>query len=33
VVMNKAAPLARSCAKSLQVLLKREQVRVTLGET
>jgi hypothetical protein len=33
VVMNKAAPLARSCAKCLQGLLKREQVRVILGET
>jgi hypothetical protein len=33
VVMNKAAPLAGQCAKSLQSLLKREQVRVILGET
>jgi hypothetical protein len=33
VVMNKAAPLAGQCAKSLQNLLKREQVRVILGET
>jgi hypothetical protein len=33
VVMNKAAPLARQCAKSLGVLLKREQVKVILGET
>jgi hypothetical protein len=33
VVLNKAAPLARQCAKSLQNLLKREQVRVILGET
>jgi len=33
LVMNKAAPLARSCAKCLQGLLKREQVRVILGET
>jgi hypothetical protein len=33
VVMNKAAPLARQCAKCLQDLLKREHVRVILGET
>ncbi|MGB7923273.1 MAG: hypothetical protein WCF57_08515 [Pyrinomonadaceae bacterium] len=33
VVMNKAAPLAGQCAKSLHGLLKREQVRVILGET
>lgn len=33
VVMNKAAPLARQCAKCLHILLKREQVRVILGET
>lgn len=33
VVMNKAAPLARQCAKSLHCLLKRERVRVILGET
>jgi len=33
VVMNKAAPLARQCAKCLHNLLKREQVRVILGET
>jgi hypothetical protein len=33
VVMNKAAPLARQCAKCLHSLLKREQVRVILGET
>jgi hypothetical protein len=33
VVMNKAAPLARQCAKSLHSILKREQVRVILGET
>lgn len=33
VVMNKAAPLARQCAKCLHNLLKREQVRVSLGET
>jgi hypothetical protein len=33
VVMNKAAPLARSCAKCLDGLLKREQVKVILGET
>jgi hypothetical protein len=32
VVMNKAAPLARQCAKCLHDLLKREQVRVILGE-
>ena len=33
VVMNKAAPLARQCAKSLQSLLKQEHVAVILGET
>lgn len=33
VVMNKAAPLARQCAKCLHSLLKREQVQVILGET
>jgi hypothetical protein len=33
VVMNKAAPLARQCVKCLGVLLKREHVRVILGET
>jgi hypothetical protein len=33
VVINKAAPLARSCAKCLQVLLKREHVEVILDET
>jgi hypothetical protein len=33
VVMNKAAPLARQCAKSLCSLLKREHVSVILGET
>lgn len=33
VVMNKAAPLARQCAKCLHYLLKREHVRVILGET
>jgi hypothetical protein len=33
VVMNKAAPLAGQCAKCLHVLLKREHVRVILGET
>jgi hypothetical protein len=33
VMMNKSAPLAGQCAKSLQNLLKREQVRVILGET
>jgi hypothetical protein len=33
VVMNKAAPLARQCAKSFQSLLKREHVAVILGET
>jgi hypothetical protein len=32
VVMNKAAPLARSCAQCLQVLLKQGQVSVILGE-
>jgi hypothetical protein len=33
VVMNKAAPLARQCAKCLHGLLKREHVSVILGET
>jgi hypothetical protein len=33
VVMNKAAPLARQCAKCLHSLLKREHVSVILGET
>lgn len=33
VVMNKAAPLARQCAKCLGVLLKLEEVSVILGET
>lgn len=33
VVMNKAAPLARQCAKCLHILLTQEQVRVILGET
>jgi hypothetical protein len=33
VVMNKVAPLARSYAKCLQSLLKREHVSVILGET
>jgi hypothetical protein len=33
VVMNKAAPLARQCAKCLHNILKREQVRAILGET
>ncbi len=32
VIMNKAAPLARQCAKCLHYLLKQEQVRVILGE-
>lgn len=33
VVMNKAAPFARQCAKCLHYLLKREHVSVILGET
>lgn len=33
VVMNKAAPLARQCAKALRSILKREHVSVILGET
>jgi hypothetical protein len=33
VIMNKAAPLARQCAKCLHDLLKREHVSVILGET
>jgi len=33
IVLNGASALARHCAKSLQVLLKREQVSVILGET
>ena len=33
VVMNKAAPLARQCAKCLHSLLKPEHVAVILGET
>ncbi len=33
ITRNRAAPLARHCLKALQVLLKREQVRVMLGET
>jgi hypothetical protein len=33
VVMNKAAPLAKQCAKCLHGLLKREHVSVILGET
>jgi hypothetical protein len=33
VVMNKAAPLARQCAKCLHVLLEGEHVSVILGET
>jgi hypothetical protein len=33
ITLNKAAPLARHCLKALQALLKREHVRVILGET
>jgi hypothetical protein len=33
IVLNGASALARHCAKSLRVLLKREQVSVILGET
>jgi hypothetical protein len=33
VVMNKAAPLARHCVKSLGALLRQEHVSVILGET
>ncbi len=33
IVLNRMSALARHCAKSLQTLLKREQVRVILGET
>lgn len=33
ITLNKAAPLARHCLKALQSLLKREHVRVILGET
>lgn len=33
ITLNKAASLARHCLKALQALLKREQVRVILGET
>jgi len=33
ITLNKSAPLARHCLKALQALLKREHVRVILGET
>ncbi len=33
IVLNNASALARHCVKSLRALLKREHVRVTLGET
>ncbi len=33
IVLNRTSALARHCAKSLRTLLKREQVRVILGET
>jgi hypothetical protein len=31
--LNNASALARHCAKSLRILLKREHVAVSLGET
>jgi hypothetical protein len=31
--LNEASALARHCTKSLRALLKREHVRVSLGET
>lgn len=33
ITLNKVAPLARHCLKALRALLKREHVRVILGET
>jgi hypothetical protein len=33
ITLNKAAPLARHCLKASQALIKREHVRVILGET
>jgi hypothetical protein len=33
IVLNSASALASQCAKSLRVMLKKEYVRVSLGET